>query len=201
MGLTKKKLEMLLEGCRGFREPKAGLEQYVTPTPMVSEILYLALLKGDIEGKSVYDLGCGTGRFAIGARLLGAEEVTGIDADGDAIAVARENAAALAADVNWVVSDIKDIKGKCDTVIQNPPFGVRRAGADRPFLEKALQLAEVVYSIHKKSTREFIYGFIEKKGGRITDMKEFSFSIPHTYVFHRKEKKEIGVDVYRIEVN
>jgi len=201
MPLTKKKLEILLEGCRGFGEPKADLEQYLTPTPLVAEILFFALLRGDIEGRVVYDLGCGTGRFAIGAKLLGAKRVVGIDRDRDALAIARENAAALEAHVEWLAADIKDIKGECHTVIQNPPFGVQRTGADRPFLAKALEIARVVYSIHKKGTREFIYSFIDKKGGVVTDVKEFSFSIPHTYRVHRMEKKEIGVDVYRIEVN
>ncbi|NOZ77230.1 MAG: methyltransferase [Euryarchaeota archaeon] len=199
--MTKKRLEILLEGCGGFTRPKEALEQYVTPTPIVAEVLSFADMRGDIHGRSVYDLGCGTGRFAIGAALLGARKVVGVDADPRALEDARENARALGVAVEWVLSDIKDIKGECDTVIQNPPFGVRRPGADRAFLEKALEMAGVVYSIHKGSTREFIYAFVEKIGGRITDRKEFRFSIPHTYQFHRKEKKVVGVDVYRIEVN
>ncbi|KAL9399433.1 hypothetical protein Peur_008394 [Populus x canadensis] len=45
--------------------------------------------------------------------------------------------------------------GFVDTVAMNPPFGIRRKGADVDFLSAALKIArEAVYSLHKTSTRE-----------------------------------------------
>jgi predicted RNA methylase len=39
-----------------------------------------------------------------------------------------------------------------DTVLMNPPFGTRRAGADIEFLQLGVQLARrAVYSMHKVS--------------------------------------------------
>lgn len=43
-------------------------------------------------GSRVLDYGCGSGILSIGAGLLGATEVTGVDIDGQALAVARSNA-------------------------------------------------------------------------------------------------------------
>ena len=43
-------------------------------------------MKGDIEGKVVCDLGSGTGVLAIGASLLGAASVKGVEIDEKAVA-------------------------------------------------------------------------------------------------------------------
>lgn len=196
--MLKKKLEILLEKVEPFEAPKVRLEQYITPAKIAAEVLHHAHLKGDIEGRVVFDLGCGTGKFAIGAALLGAKEVYGFDADEEALKVAKKNAEKLALAIAWIKSDVKDIKGSCDTVIQNPPFGVKKEKADRAFLKKALELGRVIYSMHRAETREFVTRYIEKLGGIITDVKRVEFLLPHSYKFHRKEKKKISVDVYRI---
>ncbi len=55
--------------------------------------------------------------------------------------------------------DIDDFRENADTVIQNPPFGAQKAhrkDADRKFVEKALQVAPVVYSFHLAKTEEFL---------------------------------------------
>ncbi len=196
--MNKKGLEILLEECRGYREPKIKLEQYSTSTPIAAELLYLARLKGDVEGKSLYDLGCGTGRLAIGGGLLGASKVRGVDVDGEALSIARENAAKFSLDIEWVEADVGYIRGECDTVVQNPPFGVHNRGIDRIFLEKALELGKVVYSMHKAEARDFIMSYLEKRG-QVTDIARVDFPLPHSYGFHRKPVKRIGVDIYRIE--
>lgn len=212
--MLKKKLEILLEKVESFEKPRAKLEQYVTPANIAAEVLHHAYLKGDIEDKIVFDLGCGTGKFAIGAALLGAREVHGFDVDEEALKVAKKNAekfslalarpsdlrlpSGITKQIAWVKSDVKDIKGSCDTVIQNPPFGVKKEKADRVFLKKALELGKVIYSMHKAETRKFVACYVEKLGGIITDVERAEFLLPHSYKFHRKEKKKISVDVYRI---
>lgn len=196
--LDKKGLEILLEKCEGYREPKIELEQYITPSHIAAEIVWLAYLKGDVEDRRVYDLGCGTGRLAIGCALMGARKVTGFDTDENALSISRENAARFSLEIRFVKADIKDIKGECDTVIQNPPFGVRRKEADREFLDKALEMGKVVYSMHKVATRGFITNYISKRGF-LTELTSVEFPLPYSYAFHRKPVKSIGVDILRME--
>src|SRR5512133_2248776 len=103
-----KQLEMILQRLAGFSRPRAALEQYQTPAPLAARLLYHALMKGDIAGKAVCDLGCGTGILAIGAALLGAERVTGVDIDTGAIVVAHENAALLGVEVTFLSADLNE---------------------------------------------------------------------------------------------
>lgn len=63
-------------------------------------------MKGDIEGLSVYDPGCGTGVLSVGASLLKADYVLGVDIDRSAIEIAERNAKKLHADVEFQVADI-----------------------------------------------------------------------------------------------
>ena len=202
MPLNKKKLEILLQKCRGYKNPKVKLEQYVTPSFIAAELLFTAYLKGDIEGKKVLDLGCGTGIFAIGCKLLGAKKVVGIDIDPEAIEIARENANGFKLKIEWEIKDVRELGNKykysANTVVQNPPFGVRKRGADIMFLEKALQIGDVIYTMHKSKARKFILKFIEERNAEVTDLMEISFPLPKIYEFHKKERRMINVDIYRI---
>lgn len=194
--MKKKHLEMMLEKVEGFKSPKADKEQYATPAIVASELLHFAFMKGDITD-TVYDLGCGSGIFAIGAKLLGAEKVIGFDDDKEVLEIARANANKLDVDVEFVCSNISDISGKARTVVMNPPFGAQKKGSDRPFLRKALELSSVVYSIHNARSAEFIKKFISPSV--ITEYKLIDFPIKRTFGFHKKERLVIKVEIYRIE--
>src|SRR3989338_8422027 len=89
--MNKKQLEIILSKLKPIENPKPTLEQYTIPSNLAADILHFAYLSGDIEGKVVFDFGCGTGRLAIGALLLGAEEVVGIDNDYKVLETAEEN--------------------------------------------------------------------------------------------------------------
>ncbi|XP_058468237.1 rRNA N6-adenosine-methyltransferase METTL5 isoform X2 [Malaya genurostris] len=84
--LKLKKLEEFLQTVDGFENPKLTLEQYVTPSHIASHMLYTIQTNYlDIENKFVLDLGCGAGMLSIGASLLGAAHVIGVEIDSDAI--------------------------------------------------------------------------------------------------------------------
>ena len=194
-----------LESVPPHPSPKAILEQYTIPADLAADILFLAAFTfGDIYGKSVLDLGCGTGRLAIGAALLGAREVLGVDIDERAVRLAVEAARRLEVDdvTMWVVADIGAVRGRFDTAIQNPPFGVRRKGADRPFLAKAIETCSVIYSLHKsgEENRRFLRAYIEGLGGRITHVLPMRLRLPATMPFHEQRFRIVAVDLYRIEV-
>jgi len=197
--ISKKQLEIILERCAPFESPKAQFEQYVTPTPIAADLLNLAALKGDIVGRSVFDLGCGTGRLGIGAALLGAGEVTGFDVDCEVLDAAQRNAEVLDEEVSWRCQDVSEVDESCDTIIMNPPFGVKAKGADRPFIKAALKAGKVIYTMHKTTTRDFIIEYIKRCGGAVTELAQVKFDLPHSYSFHKKRIKRIEVDIYRIE--
>ena len=202
--VRKRELEQALSGIEAHPLPNAYLEQYTTPSNVAAETLYLvAYVYDDIIGKNVVELGCGTGRLAIGAALLGASEVFGVDVDGVAVRVAQKNAELLGVKekTHWIVADIDGVTGTFDTLLQNPPFGVQRRRADRRFITKSLELSSTIYSFHKggDSNREFIKRFIEEHGGKVTNIFPVTMEIPRMFKFHTKKKKSIQVDLYRIE--
>ncbi len=196
--MRRKDLEMALQKVRGFEEPDPALEQYMTPATMASEILFDAYRAGDVEGMKVVDLGCGTGMFSIGAALLGAGMVIGFDTSEKALEIARSNAEMLEADVEFVRSDIGDVTEGADTIFMNPPFGCQSKNADRPFLDRAMELSECVYSIHMAETVDFVKGYCEKHGRHVTSYKIYKYEIPHVFAFHTKTKKTIDVAVVNI---
>jgi len=216
-------LEITLSKIEPHPSPKAYLEQYTIPPEVAAELLYIAAYTyDDIIDKTIADLGCGTGRLAISSALLGAKETIGVDIDKVATKTAAKNAEKLGVKekTQWITSDITTIRGTFDTVLQNPPFGVQKRKADRKFLEKALELGNHVYSLHKGNTKNykprknlrehsprfslvsppsFLKKFIEKHGGKIKAVYSMPMTIPHMFKFHRKQKHQFLVFLYVIE--
>lgn len=200
--MRKKHLSMLLSRLRGFPNPRPELEQYRTPGNVASELLWLAHSLGDIEGKVIADLGAGTGVLAIGACLLGARGVYAVEVDEEALKTAEENARSLGIDcIEFINADVSEFSKKVDAVVMNPPFGSQVKHADRPFLLKAFEVSDVVYSIHlaKPEVRRFIEVFVRDSGFLITHRLTVPFEIPAQFSFHRKALERIHVDVYRFE--
>ena len=195
-------LEISLQKRPKFPNPDPALEQYLTPAPLAAELLYWALAEGDIQGKSVLDLGCGTGIFSVGAKLLGAEISVGIDIDRGALMAARDFAIASGADIGFVQADARAMplreSVRFDTVLMNPPFGSQKRHADRPFVEAATSLARVIYSIHLAETEPFDRLLFEKLGASDISSKTYKFEIPHTYRFHRRETELVDVVALRV---
>jgi len=151
----------------------------------------------DLQGETI-DLGTGTGRLAIGAAIMGSKRVVGVDIDDRSISLARENAMMAGVQVDWFVSDIKEVAGRYDTVIMNPPYGTRSPHLDVRFLERAFELAPVSYSVHKSSTREFLRRFVGKRNRKVDAVRSMSLDIPHLFPFHNKKWENVEVDLYRI---
>lgn len=205
--ITKKRhLEILLQNILPHNKPKVRLEQYTTPANIAADILWNAYSLGDIEYKKVVDMGCGTGVFAIGAALMGARKVVGIDIDSEAIDVANGNASDFGVDnsIEFISGDVNDFVYKADTVIQNPPFGAQKAGtknADRIFMKKSIEIAPIIYSFHMQDTEEFVEKFYNSLGGQVTYKFYYNFPIPKIYDFHQKNNINVNVVVLRIEKN
>lgn len=200
----KRHLEMALQDIPPHPDPDPDREQYLTPASIAADLVWNATSQGDVSGLKVLDLGCGTGILSLAAALMGADEVVGVDVDEQAIQVALEQAKRLQVPVRFLTMDVGAFKEKGDTVIMNPPFGAQKAHrreGDRLFLEKALEMAPVVYSFHLKKTEEFLEKLVKALNGIITHRFYYSFTLPRTYHFHQDEKREVEVVVLRVERN
>jgi putative methylase len=221
--IRKLDLERFLSKVKPHPSPNVKLEQYTLSESAAATMLYLAAYQfGGIVGKRVVDLGCGTGRLALGAVFLGAESVVGIDIDKTAVKVACENVVNVGYKdrTDWVLGDIDAVMNKCDTVVQNPPFGVQKRNADRRFIEKALHLADIVFSLHNHPVLdrrllsklnadggqplqveaiEFMRHFVEERGGKIEAVYALPLILPHMFDFHTKARQEIVIDLYVIK--
>lgn len=202
----KRHLEIALQGIPPHPNPDPSLEQYHTPSIIAADLIWNAYVNGDIDGMTVADLGCGTGVLALGAALMGAHDVIGVDVDGDALKVANDEALRLGVQdiCRFLKVNVDDFNEKTDTVIQNPPFGAQKANrkdADRRFLKKALEVAPVVYTFHLAKTEDFLKKLVKAIGGVITHRFYYAFPLPRIYNFHRDEKREVEVVVLRVEKN
>ena len=197
--IRKRDLAIILQKINPHPKPRVALEQYTIPADLAAELLFSACyVYNDITGKRIIDLGTGTGRLAIGASLLNAEYVVGIDVDQLSLAVAAKASETLRAHVDWVQANVETIRSRVDTVIMNPPFGTKQVHADIRFLGIAMEIADVVYSIHKSSTRNFLIRWLEERGCKVSEIMTSRMEIPHQFTFHRKDRRFVNVSVIRV---
>jgi len=221
--IRKLDLELFLSQVESHPSPQASLEQYTVSEAVAAKMLYIAAYTNDdIIGKTVLDLGCGTGRLALAASYLGAKCVVGVDIDKTAIKTAAENSekTGVKTTVQWIVGDVTAVTGSFDTVLQNPPFGVQKRTADRKFLEKALEVGNAVYSLHNHPHTDkllikrlkansgillqvapspFIEKFVESHRGVVKAVYAMLMTIPRMFDFHTKMKHDFVVDLYIIK--
>ena len=186
----------IIQNSPDFKNPKPELEQYTTPVDITLEIINKANSLGHLSG-NVADFGCGTGRLAIGAAVLGAK-VTGYEIDEDALILAIDYSKKNDLNIKWVNMAIENISESYDTVLMNPPFGSQRPGADAIFLEKALKVSSNIWTIHMAETKEFIQRLVEVNAGEIISAYEFDFLLNKTMPFHTRDKKTKKAILYHI---
>ncbi|MCX6710348.1 MAG: METTL5 family protein, partial [Candidatus Woesearchaeota archaeon] len=186
--LSKSGIAIALSRLRVFEKPKLMEEQYPTDSEIAAEILWFSHMSGEISGRTVADLGCGTGILGIGALLLGAQKVFFVDSDMSALELTRKNiqflehetGLSLSDKAEIVNNDISEFNDKVNLVIENPPFGTKLAHADKLFLEKAFKIAPVIYSIHKAESKNFIESIAKESSFKITHYFEFDMPIRAT---------------------
>jgi putative methylase len=186
-----------LAGLSPFGSPDPSLEQVPTSPEVAAELLEAALAREDIVDRSALDLGCGTGTLAIGAALLGARRVVGVDIDPGAVAVARRNAEAAGVEVQFDIGEAGSATGKVDTVLMNPPFGAQRRHADRPFWDKALELAtRGIYAFALADSRNFIEARALAAGVSIDLTRPVHWDLRRSFPHHKRAKVELPVDLW-----
>ena len=197
--MRQKDLEILLSQFQKFERPKIHLEQYQTPPRLVAMVTWRAFQLGDIENKTVADLCCGTGLFAIAAKLLGAKHVVAYEIDPDALEIARKNAKFVDVDIEFIHKDVRNIELKYDTILMNSPFGIKGLVKDQEFLQIALQKSDVSYSLHlmQENNIVFLKKFVEKNEKEVKEIIKAEFEIPRIFQFHKKRLHIIEVAILR----
>lgn len=203
---TKQALETRLAVVAGFEDPHASLEQYPTPPGLAAHVVHLADLHDDIEGRTVVDLGAGTGMLCLAAALRGPARVVGVELDANALAIAQENRRRVGAatPVHWIRGDATtpplDVSEPV-TVVMNPPFGAQtgQRHADREFLSAAADLADVSYSIHNSGSQEFVESFASDNAGDVTHAFAAEFEMQRQFDHHTESTTDVDVEVYRID--
>jgi putative methylase len=204
--VKRKDLEIFLTNLESISKPKLHLEQYPTPARVAANMLWNAGIDhNDIYEKKVLDLGTGTGTLAIGAAYLGARKSVGIDIDFEVLEIAKKNSIALDLHENcdWICVNVEDCQLKgIDTIIMNPPFGMRKESVsrDRNFIEIALTITDTIYTIipYADKTREFFKEHLKELDAEIDQIIQMDFEIKKQFEFHKKELHKTFVDLYRI---
>ena len=207
--ISRSSLAIALSKLGVFKDPKVMKEQYPTDSEVAASVLWNAYSLGDIEGKVMADLGCGTGILGIGALLLGADKVFFIDMDKEALEAAKSNILKVESEsleynglmykAEFICKDVREVNTNAEVVLENPPFGTKVKHSDRLFLEKALETAPIVYSFHKSESKAFLEGFAAKKNARITHIWDFEFPLKASFEFHRRQIHRINVSCFRLE--
>ena len=201
---SKKDLEIILSKLKDLETPKVELEQYTTDSSIAARVVWTAYMRGDVKERIIADLGTGNGILAIACALLMAKKVYAIDIDPEAIKIAIQNYESVkrtysTSDINFHICDISEFSEKVETVIMNPPFGVRRRHADLPFLEKAFSISNVIYVIHQIESDDFYRKLGKKYDFYVELIDSFNFPLKMTMEFHTKRIHRFKAGLWRFE--
>lgn len=191
-----------------FDSPKVHLEQYVTEGDLAATPIWEANNFDWISGKTIVDLGAGTGILGIGCLLMGAKRVVFVEKDPDAVKILEQNIELTTADyeistdLDIITSDIHKpgiFEEKFDLVLMNPPFGTRDCGADLAFLELAFKLSDRIITFHKTSTEKKIEETAKKHSFIPFRTWKFKFPLKNTMEGHKKKIELIDVTCWLLE--
>ena len=191
-----------LERVPPFARPRADLEQVLTPAEAAATLLATAERLDGLTGRSVLDLGCGTGRLAIGAALLGAGTVRGIDVDAGAIDLGREAARTAGVSVSFDVAEVGEARPPAELVLMNPPFGAQKRHSDRPFWDAAYASAtRGIYAFALRDSRSFIARGAVARAAQVLVVEPIPWALPRTFPHHARRRVDLNVDLWAIRTN
>ncbi|MBN2367461.1 methyltransferase [Candidatus Woesearchaeota archaeon] len=198
---SKKQLAVTLSRLQSFEKPSVRLEQYPTDSEIAAEIIWFAYQNGDVEKKTIADLGCGTGILGIGTMFFSPKKVYFLDIDEIPLKRLKENLQlqGMKKGSEIICDDVTNFSEKVDIVFQNPPFGVKNAHADKVFLEQAFKVADTIYSFHKTTSKPFIEKISKDNGFKVTHFFTFNFPLKQTQHFHTRKIHRVDVGCWRLQ--
>ena len=181
-----------------------ALEQYATEGDLASYWMLAVDQLDGFEQCTVVDMGAGNGILGIGALLLGAGEVVFVESDPAALEVIEANidsldgelqarARILPATVGLDKVPLEDV----DIIVMNPPWGVQREKADRPFLEAAFaSKATSIHVLHSDKATH-LEPMAKEHGWWAETVLRTEFRLPPTYEHHAQRKGKTDVKCWR----
>ena len=184
-------LAMALSNLPPHPQHDVSLEQYATEGDFAARWIAEIVVLGDLNDETrVVDLGAGNGILGIGCHLAGAATTLLVEKDGRCQHDYEG--------VEWLIEDVQAWKGEdVDLVIMNPPWGVQKAMADRPFLEAAFKSdAQVVYLLHSAKATH-VQSLAESLGWKGEIALDGAFRLPAQYEHHHSREGVTQVVVWR----
>lgn len=180
------------------------LEQYATEGDLAAYWMLAVDQLDGLEGHRVVDLGAGNGILGIAALMLGAEHVVFVEADDDAETVLQHNISGLDDALAKRATVLKAHIGADDLtldgpdiIVMNPPWGVQRAKADRPFLELAFASgASAVHVLHSDHAVH-LEPMANEAGWEGEVVLRTTFRLPPTYAHHGQRQGATDVKCWR----
>lgn len=186
----------------GYRE-FYGREFNVRPGVLIprqdSELLIEKMLAlGLPQNARVLDFGTGSGCLAVTLKLeRPGWTVHALDVGPDALAVARENASKLGAEVIFHQSDaFERIEGRFDAIISNPPYI-----ADHEVLDREVADFEPAIALYSGATGLECYEVLAREAGRYASkiVLELGYlqgdSVPTLFADHGWQVEEVALDL------
>lgn len=203
-GMRPKHLAIRLSKLTAHPCKDVALEQYATEGDLAAYWMLAVDQLDGLENKIVADLGAGNGILGIGALLLGAQRVVFVETDEDALAVLRSNLASLEDDLPDRAEVVAAYVGLDDlplddvgVVVMNPPWGVQRERADRPFLEAAFTSgAKAVHLLHSDRASH-VEAVAASHDWKAEAVLRTEFRLPPTYEHHSKRTGTTDVQCWR----
>ena len=126
------------------------------PRPETEELVML-MLKEDLDGKEILDVGTGSGCIAISlAKNLPNSKVSALDISKDALEVARENAKLNNVNIEFIHADIFEYQSykKYDIIVSNPPYV---SESEKIFMKKNVLHYEPELALFVKDNQKLKY--------------------------------------------
>jgi len=200
-----KHLAIELSKLKPHPQHNVNLEQYATEGDLAAFFCMAIDQLDSVIDKSIVDIGAGNGILGIGCGILGANNVTLVEADSTVYRVAQENSDDVMQKYPVKIETINCTIGEdknpplfdCDIVVMNPPWGFQSNRADRPLIEYGLSLApSAVYVLHSaKATHLKELG--KKYGYECEIVFQSNFRLPPKYSHQSRKMSETEVKCWR----
>ena len=180
------------------------LEQYATEGDLAAYWMLAVDQLDGMEGRRVVDLGAGNGVLGVAALLLGAANVLFVETDADAAEVLQRNIDGLDDEIAERATVVTARIGtdevgldRTEIIVMNPPWGVQKAKADRPFLDLAFASdAEAVHVLHSDRAAH-LEPLANEAGWDAETVLRTTFRLPPLYAHHGQRRGATDVKCWR----